>query len=111
MSLGGPDVQAQWVVQSSALHLRLCIWHSLSLHSALLTHCEGSWEDEGPEHGDGWEPDWPAPYLVAKDGLELLTLLSPPECWNYRHVPAPLVYIVLGIEPRALCAVSKYFTS
>lgn len=35
--------------------------------------------------------------LVAKDDLELLTLLSRPlGCWDYRHMPPWLAYIMVG---------------
>lgn len=38
-------------------------------------------------------------------GLEFLTFL--PECWAYSGMPPWLVYVVLGIRPRALCLLSN----
>lgn len=43
----------------------------------------------------------------AKDDLELVIFLPPPlKCSDYRHVPPSPVYVVLVIEPAALCMVS-----
>lgn len=34
-----------------------------------------------------------------EDGLELLTFLSlPSECWDYKHIPAYLVFVVLELN-------------
>lgn len=45
-------------------------------------------------------PGWPwIPYAAEVD-LELLSLLTPPEHWDYNHVLA--VYMALRIEPRGL---------
>lgn len=34
-----------------------------------------------------------------EDGLELLTFLSPPsECWDNKHIPAYLIFVVLELN-------------
>lgn len=38
--------------------------------------------------------------MVAEDELELATPVSPSKCENYRC--APPLYVVLGIEPKAI---------
>lgn len=36
---------------------------------------------------------------TEEDSLELLTFLSPPsECWDYKHIPAYLIYVVLELN-------------
>jgi hypothetical protein len=30
-----------------------------------------------------------------------------PELWGYRHVPGSLLYVLLGIEPTALCMLGE----
>lgn len=39
----------------------------------------------------------------------LILLLIPSQCWYSMHVPPHPIYIVLGIEPRALCMLHKVF--
>lgn len=57
-------------------------------------------------------PNWSWTYYVAEVNLELLYLLPRPlERWDYRHARPYLVYIVLGIEPRASCMLSQYSTN
>ena len=53
-------------------------------------------------------PGWPQTHYVAEDDLELLTLCPPlPKCEEYRHEPPIKVYMVLGIESRALRMLGK----
>lgn len=50
--------------------------------------------------------------IITKDNLEFLIILTPtPRCWDYRCGPSWLVYVVLGIEARALCILAKYSLS
>ena len=47
-------------------------------------------------------------HYIAKDDFELLILLSPyPKGWDYKYMlPCP-IYVMLGIEPRALRILGK----
>lgn len=50
------------------------------------------------------QPRLPGTLHVAKDDFELLVLLPPPpKCWDGGRAPPHLVYVVRGMEPRALC--------
>lgn len=54
---------------------------------------------------------WPQTHYVAKDDFERLIILpSPPECWGDRHATPPLVYGVLGMEPRISVMLDNQFT-
>ena len=54
---------------------------------------------------------WPGTCYVAKDDPEFLSLLSrPSESWPYRCVLLCLVYVVLGIDPRASCRLHQHST-
>ena len=56
-----------------------------------------------------FSPGCPQTPYVATDDFELLILLSPPaESWDYRRTPPTLVYIVLGMELRALGMLGKH---
>lgn len=44
---------------------------------------------------------------VAKDRLELTLLSLPSQCWDNRQ--GSLVYVLQGIESRALCIPGKHF--
>lgn len=47
---------------------------------------------------------------VAKDNLELLILLPPPpKGWNTDVQPPLLIYVLLEMEPRALCMLGKHY--
>lgn len=47
--------------------------------------------------------------LCSPAGLEFDTpVFSFPKCWDFRHMPLAQFYVVVGIEPRALCMLSRY---
>lgn len=49
---------------------------------------------------------------VAKDNLELLILLPPPpRGWNTNVQPPLLIYVLLEMEPGALCMLGKHSTN
>lgn len=53
-------------------------------------------------------PGYPQTCCVSVDGLEFLTSLPPPPwCWDYRHAPPCVLYVVLRLEPGALCMAGK----
>lgn len=52
-----------------------------------------------------------ASFYVVEDDLKLPVPSLPPEFWNYTRVPLCQVYRVLGLHPRALCALGKYSVS
>lgn len=54
---------------------------------------------------------WPQVFYVAKDDLELWTLLPLTlEWWDYRCAPPLPVSVVLGTEPWAWCMPGKHST-
>lgn len=51
-------------------------------------------------------------FYAAKDDFELLVfLLLPPKYGDDRYVLQSLVYMVLGMGPRASCMFSKHYTN
>lgn len=47
---------------------------------------------------------WPWIYLIGKDNLRFTVLVSPTsKCWYDMSEPPFLIYVILGIEPTALC--------
>lgn len=54
-------------------------------------------------------PGYPWALCVAKDELELFTLLPlPPKCWHSRQAPVDLVSVVVGVEPRVSWVLGKW---
>lgn len=46
---------------------------------------------------------------LGKDDTELLIFLyPPPKCWDDSCIPSCQVYVLLGIEPKALCVLQKH---
>lgn len=56
-------------------------------------------------------PGWPRSLYVAGDYLELIFLFSSPGCWNERHAPPCLDYLVLGVKFGDLWMLSKHSTN
>lgn len=53
-------------------------------------------------------PSCPPTFYIAEDDFEFVILLPLPlKCWDFRAMPPHPVYVVLEIEPRALCVLDK----
>ena len=56
--------------------------------------------------------DWLLAFLIFRLNPNImLYLLVPLEYWDYRHALSHSVYVVLGIEPRALNMLGKHSTN
>lgn len=62
------------------------------------------------QHRVSCSPGWPQAPHVAKDKFEFLIFMSlSPKCWDYRYVSSSIVYVMLGIEPKASCLLKPTF--
>lgn len=77
----------------------------------LIQLCLGKAHNKNPLFFKTWSHVFQACLKLARDSLELLIHLPPPpKCWNDRCL-SHLDYVVLGMEPRALCVPSRHSIS